>query len=221
MKYYYIIIFIICLVLTSCQTTQSADAPSSAEVKRVGECRLAVLGKFHNNNLLLVNKTNKRYLYGEQVHDSIDIDPNTLLYSAKQFNLKDNTSVTIVDDAVMAKMLSLLKEYNFFAFAKSCSLQDFQKNNWPEKESILLEKNGQCHLFQRPEHMVDIEKKLTEKGKTYRYLKNFIYQAQATGVPARLTTRKSEIESFQRNQNQLQQNLQQKRNQSFLHSPRN
>ena len=221
MKYYFIIICIICLVLTSCQTTQSSDAPSSSEVKRVGECRLAILGKFHNNNLLLVNKTNKHYLNGSQIQDSIDIDANTLLYSARQFNLQDNTSVTIVDDAVMAKMLSLLKEYNFFSFAKSCSLENFQKNNWPEKESIFLEKNGQCYLFQRPEHMVDIEKKLTDKGKAYRYLKSFVCQAQATGVQARLTSRKSEIESFQKNQNQLQQNFQQKRNQNFLYSPKN
>ena len=57
--------------------------------------------------------------------------------------------------------------------------------------------------------MIDDNKKITDKGKTYRTLKSFILQAQATGRNANITTKQENAEQILRqNQQAIQQNFQ-------------
>ena len=197
----FIIIIISCLFLFSCQTTQNSnldDAPSKSEIHQVGECRVGILGKNHKNNLILVNESNKKYLHINKQEDEFGLISTTGNYTAKELSLQDQTSVTIVEDIVMAKVLSLLKSYRFYTFAQSCDISQFQDPQWPVRESLFLEQK-----------MIDDNKKITDKGKTYRTLKSFILQAQATGRNANITTKQENAEQILRqNQQAIQQNFQ-------------
>ncbi|HON45695.1 MAG: hypothetical protein KBC30_02105 [Planctomycetes bacterium] len=208
----FIIIIISCLFLFSCQTTQNSnldDAPSKSEIHQVGECRVGILGKNHKNNLILVNESNKKYLHINKQEDEFGLISTTGNYTAKELSLQDQTSVTIVEDIVMAKVLSLLKGYRFYTFAQSCDISQFQDPQWPVRESLFLEQNGKCKIFIRDEKMIDDNKKITDKGKTYRTLKSFILQAQATGRNANITTKQENAEQILRqNQQAIQQNFQ-------------
>jgi hypothetical protein len=222
-KMRFLAIFLALWILNGCETANKGvkkqDNPVSEVDPSVGNIRVAIVGRHKKNNLLLVNQSNRQYLFPKDFAKDADrnkLPLQALEYRAAHLSFHDTTAITIVEDKVMEKLMSLLQEYRFYEYAQSLPAQDIGKPDWPERDSILLEHNNTLHVLTREEKLVDSTKRATKQGETYRIAKGLIRQAEATGYrPLQILQNIDGKNLFKENQQNLErdiQSLQKKKN---------
>ncbi len=211
------ITIIISLCSCSLQQHNEDDGVPYINPANIGNIRIAILGQEKKSNVVLVNQSNKQYLSlqdfaKEQSRDEVPL--SSLKYKSSELSFDTNTVVVIVEDIVMAKLLGLFEKYAFQNFAESCTPRHFSNPQWPERDAIFLEDNGQWSTLLRDEKLTNEARQETQKAQTYRILKSYILQAHATGYnPMQVLYNIDGQKMFQEKQRQLEQspqNLQRK-----------
>lgn len=148
----------------------------------IGNMRIAIVSKRKSTNLLLVHPGNSKYLKPiESGKARQDMALHEFDYQAPYLSGYDQTSVVIVDDEVMAKLVALLDHYQFYEYAQSCTAEQVKSADWPERDAIFVDNNDRLAVLMREESLFDASQRPTKQAELYRTLKYNILQAQQLG----------------------------------------
>ena len=205
-------VLIFLLFCLSCQSnngkSQDYDLPEVSS-ESVGNTRIGLFGAYKKNNLILVNQSNERYLQPQEfveIKNRKEIPLTSLKYIRENKPFEDSTAIVILEDDVMAKILAVCLKERLEQNSESVSQEEWNGTNWPERDAIFLEREGQRWVLVREEKLIDSNQRPTQKSKIYSTIKYCILQAQMTGHrPMHVLPNTDGSEIFRSSQNRLNQ----------------
>ncbi len=209
-KYVWILLFF-CL---ACQSNREkvedyGDVPYVSP-NSMGDVRVGLFGPYKNHNLILVNQSNQKYLQPQDFAESTnrkEIPLTSLKYLGDHGSFANNTAIVIVEDEVMAKILGIFIKERYEENSEPIA-EEWEREDWPERDAIFLEQGGQRSALVREEKLVD-GKRPTQKSIAYSRIKYCLIQAQMAGYrPMSVLHNANASDLFRKSQNRLDQDRQ-------------
>lgn len=150
------------------------DVPQ-IDPETIGDVRVAIVTRHKMSNVILVNRSNRKYLYEEnQSKPRRETPTSALKYRATLLPFDQRTELSILEDDAMAQILGLLDKCRYYGHAVQCTVEQVGNTEWPTRDTVVVEKNGQIYALTREERQLDVSKHETEANRSYRIIKNNI-----------------------------------------------